>query len=230
MYVGRRLPDQLIRGLTRLGLRASRDPTPRRRNAATSAGCSRRSPIATTSSRDCCRSGAIGAGRRGSSSWRTSAPAIASLDLACGTGDLAFAAATRGATCRRARHHAADDRAGAAEAGRRDAVAWMVGDMTRAAGRQRLVRCRHDRLRSAQRAGSAARARRRSIACSSPAAGCARSTSIGRKSASAARDLSRVPRRSSDRRSAGCCIAIPTPIATFPRRFAGIPARAASSR
>ena len=56
-------------------------------------------------------------------------PATAALDLATGTGDIAFAFATRGATRGRPRHHASHDRAGEAQDAGRHAAAFLVGDM-----------------------------------------------------------------------------------------------------
>ena len=58
-------------------------------------------------------------------------PGARALDLATGTGDIAFALAAQGAPRRRPRHHAADDRAGASDkpapGGR--AARFLVGDM-----------------------------------------------------------------------------------------------------
>ena len=74
----------------------SNDPAARRsrsrgrESAPTSAGCFTPSPTATTSSPACSRSGRIAAGRRGSSRSPDVRPGTRALDLACGTGDIAF--------------------------------------------------------------------------------------------------------------------------------------------
>ena len=61
-------------------------------------------------------------------------PGARALDLATGTGDIAFAIRRADGKCRRARHHEADDRAGVAEG----VSSWD-------AGVGRLSRRRHDR-------------------------------------------------------------------------------------
>ena len=71
---------------------------PRTASAATCASCSRRSPIGTISSPWCCRTGRTSDGSAGSSISRR--PALESgglaLDLATGTGDIAFRLASSG--------------------------------------------------------------------------------------------------------------------------------------
>ena len=110
--------------------------------ATTSARCLRRSPIATTSSPSCCRSGAIGRGSGGSSAKRGLQRGERVLDLACGTGDIAFEAARRGRGRRRTRCHDADDRARARQGGRgagRAPPRFLVGDMMALPFRRRGV-------------------------------------------------------------------------------------------
>ena len=124
----------------------------------------------------------------------------------------------------------ADDRA---RARRRpqpaDGTAWVVGDMLALPVPDGVVRRGHDGLRAAQRARSAARAVGDPSRARARRRGCVRSTSIARRRPGCATIYLGVPDGRRARRSAGCCTAIRTRIATFPRRFAAIPARAASS-
>ena len=133
----------------------SPEPSP-----ATSGGCSRQSPTATTSSRFFFRTGRIAAGSGGWSRWRRSVVASRALDLACGTGDITFALQDAGASS-----VGLDITArmvtiarGKQSSGR--SPAFIVGDMMTLPFPARDVRCRHDRLRDPQRAGDRAVARR----------------------------------------------------------------------
>ena len=90
------------------------------------------------------------------------------LDLATGTGDIAFRLAAVGAqvvgldVTRRMIELA---RAKSAAIARGRLPAFLVGDMLALPFPDRVVRPRDDRLRTAQRAGSCARPSMRSIAC-----------------------------------------------------------------
>ena len=118
-------------------LTMSRAPIASRRrkaSAATSGRSLRRSPIATISSPSCCRTARIGGGSGGWSAWRQPDAGTRALDLATGTGDIAFALRRSRRARRRARHHPAHDRAGAGEGATDDVrpaarSAFLVGDM-----------------------------------------------------------------------------------------------------
>ena len=103
---------------------------------------------------------------------------------------------------------------------------FITGDMTSLPFASGLIRSGDDRLWAAQRSRSRRRDRRN---CARVEAGraivVARFQSSRRTRLSAPRISAISP--SSDRRSAGFCIAIPTPIATSPLRFGATPARAA---
>ena len=179
-------------------------------SAATSAASFTPSPIATTSSPACCRTGRIGAGSGGSSTWP--APVRhGALDLACGTGDIAFGLAARGA-----RVAGLDITPRMLQLRAREAAAGA---------RPCLRRRRHDgaavpdaRSISSRRATASATCRieprsPRSAACCARAGGSCRSTSTGRRTRSSAASTWATSRWSAPR-SAGRCTAIPTPTAT----------------
>ena len=134
--------------------------------------------------RRCCRTGRIGAGSGGSSRWRRRGRRSRALDLATGTGDIAFALRGARRARRRPRRHAADDRAGARKAKarrRRRVAAFLVGDMLALpfpAASFDLVTTGYG-LRNVP--DLAARDRRDRTACSSRAARRCRSISTGRR-------------------------------------------------
>ena len=212
---------------------ANASPRPKA-NAVTCGRCLPRSPIDTTSSPWRCHTDRIAGGNGASSRLRSRGAGMRVLDLATGTGDLAFAAAARGArvvgldiTYRmielaqaqvpaclaEARWSRRRAKAGATVSGRRHA---------RAAVSRGVVRHRHHRLRTAQRARPAAGDRRNSPR--------ARRRAVRRSVARFQPAVNPIVRSAylavSDRRGRGArldrCTAIRTPIAISRRRFVTI--------
>ncbi len=201
-------------------------------SAATSARCSRPSRTATISSPSRCRTGRIGGGSGGWSSW----PRLTPGTRGAGSGDRHRRHRVRARDALRAvvglDITRADDRTGAGEgdqAQRRDGPRFWSATCWRCRFRRRDLRSGDDRIRSAKRAGSAARDRR-----DPPGAEAGRPGSVARfrpsVHAGRARGVSAVSRDRGRHVRLDRCIAIRTPIATFRRRFAAIRAPTAWRR
>ena len=154
-------------------------------------------------------------------------PGIRALDLAAGTGDIAFALAARGARVAALdiTHRMLQIAAGKRAPSARGHLRHRRHDGAAVSGRD--LRPGHDRVRHPQRAGASSRRLPRSAVSCVRAVCSSRSTSTDRRIRSFAACISAISRWSG-RRSAGCCTAIPTPIATFPNRSGGIPGPPAS--
>ena len=121
------------------------------------------------------------------------------LDLATGTGDIAFRLAATRLERGRPRRHAAHDRAGARQGGgAADAIGrvpgFLVGDMLALPFPDRVVRRRDGRLRAAQRSRLARGHRRDPSRAEATAGRSCRSTSTGRRTRSCAASTSRICR------------------------------------
>ena len=144
------------------------------------------------------------------------------LDLACGTGDIAFELAAAGSRVvglditprmlrlaslkpQRFRHH----------------VSFVTGDMMALPFPDASFDVVTTGIRPAERSGSGRRAGARFTACCVPAGCCCRSTSTSPPTVSSAASISATSPPSA-RRSARSCTAIRTPTATFPNRFSAI--------
>ena len=158
-----------------------------RASAATCAGSSRRSRIDTISSRVLLSFGQDREWKRRLIDAAAHRRRRRALDLATGTGDIAFAPRARGArvvgldVTPRMIELARGESRGTADAGGATLAAFLVGDMLALPFAGRVVRRRDDRLRTAQRAGPAARDRRDRSRARRRAARVCRSTSTGPK-------------------------------------------------
>jgi ubiquinone/menaquinone biosynthesis methyltransferase len=157
-----------------------------------------------------------------SAGWRV-------LDLACGTGDIAFESVRRGATT-----VGLDITLRMVELAKQRPEAtrqstWLVGDMTAlpvAASAFDAVTTGYG-LRNVPDLSQAIAEIHRVLRPGGRAACWRRSTSTGRMLRGCARSISAIS-RSSAPRSGGSCTAIPTPIATFRRPSGGLRGAAAS--